>query len=152
MSPSLCQITGTGSAVVDVMAGEDEIGIWVAGAVRPGTTDEQIRTLRAAKLSGDWREIGGSLEMVGVLAVNVPGFPIPKPALAASAGHQTALVAAGIVPEQTPVENFTVEQVVSATLAKIEADRVAREEIEQIASDVATVDIERTLASVDWEE
>lgn len=149
---ALAHYDNTGSAVVDVMAGEDEIGIWIAGAVRPGTTDEQIRTLRAAKLSGDWREIGGSLEMVGVLAVNVPGFPIPKPSLAASAGHQTALVAAGIVPEQTPVENFTVEEVVSATLAKIEADRVAREEIERIASDVASVDIERTLASMDWED
>lgn len=65
----------TGSAVADVIAGEDEFGIWLAGALRPGLAPERIRELMAADVSGDWRRIGGSLELVGVLAVNVPGFP-----------------------------------------------------------------------------
>ena len=65
----------TGSAVADVMAGEDEFGIWLAGALRPGLAPERIRELMAADVSGDWRRIGGALELVGVLAVNVPGFP-----------------------------------------------------------------------------
>lgn len=70
----------TGLAVADVVCGEDEFGIWVAGAVRPGTPEEQVHVLRASSPSGDWRTIGGRLELVAVLMVNMPGFP----ALAAS--------------------------------------------------------------------
>ena len=83
----------TASAVADVHAGEDEHGIWVAGALRPGVTPEQIRTLRASAPSGDWRPINGRLEMVAVCQVNVPGFPITRARVAS--GHMYALVAAG---------------------------------------------------------
>lgn len=72
-----------GAAVVDVAAGDDEHGIWIAGALRPGVTPEQVRALRASSLSGDWRTIGGALELVALLCVNVPGFPVPR-AVAAS--------------------------------------------------------------------
>lgn len=65
----------TGSAVADVVAGEDEHGIWVSGALRSTVPAEQIRELMAADVSGDWRRVGGNLELVGILAVNVPGFP-----------------------------------------------------------------------------
>lgn len=148
---TMAHYDNTGHCAADVMAGEDEVGIWVAGALRPGISDEQMRTLRGAKMSGDWRSIGGNLEMVAVLAVNVPGFPIPRPALAASGGRSEALVAAGVVPETKGVENFTVEEVVSATLAKIEADRAAREEIQRISAALAAEDIERTVSSVQME-
>nr|DAV81443.1 MAG TPA: minor head component F [Caudoviricetes sp.] len=87
----------TGAVVVDVAAGEDSHGIWVAGAVRPGTTPDQIRALRAAPLSGDWRTIGGNLELVGALAVNVPGFPVPRPAGRIDSDEMVTLVAAGVV-------------------------------------------------------
>lgn len=88
----------TGAAVADVSAGEDEYGIWVAGATRPGTTDEQLRALSAASLSGDWRPISGRLELVALLAVNVPGFPVPRGAHSLVAGGQPrSLVAAGLV-------------------------------------------------------
>src|SRR5205085_943051 len=51
--------------------------------------------LRASAPSGDWRRIGGNLELVGLLAVNVPGFPVPRPqVLTAAGGQQLALVAA----------------------------------------------------------
>lgn len=86
----------TGSAVADVAAGEDAWGIYVAGACRPGLTDEQVRVLRASPLSGDWRAHGRGLELVAALAVNSPGFPVPR-AIAAS-GAQLALVAAGAAP------------------------------------------------------
>lgn len=68
----------TGRAVADVAAGEDAYGIWVAGSIRPGVTEEQVRTLKASPLSGDWRRVGGNLELVAALAVNSPGFPIPR--------------------------------------------------------------------------
>ena len=83
----------TASAVADVHAGEDAYGIWVAGALRPGTTPEQIRSLRASAPSGDWRPIKGSLELVAVCQVNVPGFPIARARVAS--GQVMALVAAG---------------------------------------------------------
>jgi hypothetical protein len=83
----------TASAVMDVNIGEDAHGIWVAGALRPEVTDEQLRTLRASSVSGDWRPINGALELVAVCAVNVPGFPIPRALVAG--GEPLALVAAG---------------------------------------------------------
>lgn len=66
----------TGYAVADVVTGEDSFGIWFSGALRPDVTDEQIRALRGSGISGDWRRIGGNLELVAALAVNTPGFPI----------------------------------------------------------------------------
>lgn len=86
----------TGSAVADVAVGNDEHGIWVAGAVRPGTDVHRIRELRASgQVSGDWRRIGGQLRLVGLLAVNVPGYPVPKIGTRVASGAQLALVAAG---------------------------------------------------------
>jgi hypothetical protein len=83
----------TASAIADVHAGEDAYGIWVAGSVRPGSTPEQIRALRASAPSGDWRPIKNSLELVAVCQVNVPGFPIARARVAS--GQVMALVAAG---------------------------------------------------------
>lgn len=87
----------TGSAIADVASGADEHGIWLAGALRPGTTPAQVRALRAAALSGDWRRIGGNLRLVAALAVNVPGFPIPRTAARVASGAQRTLVASGVV-------------------------------------------------------
>lgn len=75
----------TGSVVADVVAGEDSYGIWFAGVLRPNLTDDQVAALAASALSGDWRRTATGLELVAALAVNVPGFPIPRSALAASA-------------------------------------------------------------------
>jgi hypothetical protein len=86
----------TGSAVADVAVGNDEHGIWVAGAIRPDAPASKVRDLRAAgQLSGDWRRIGGQLRLVGLLAVNVPGFPVPKLQTRIASGAPLALVAAG---------------------------------------------------------
>jgi hypothetical protein len=65
----------TALAAADVTAGEDAFGIWVSGAIRPDLHPNQIRGLMASDVSGDWRRIGGNLELVAVLSVNVPGFP-----------------------------------------------------------------------------
>lgn len=82
----------TGTVAADVRAGEDKFGIWVTGALRSHLTDEDIRAFRAAPLSGDWRRISGKLELVGALAVNVPGFPVPRVrALVASGETETLL-------------------------------------------------------------
>lgn len=86
----------TRSAIMDVAAGEDKHGIWVAGALRPDVTEGQLRSIRASSVSGDWRPINGKLELVAVCAVNAPGFPIPRARVAS--GAPIALVAAGIEP------------------------------------------------------
>lgn len=87
----------TGWAVADVVVGNDSHGIWVAGAVRHGADPDRVHELRAAgQVSGDWRSIGGKLRLVGLLAVNVPGFPVPKLASKYASGQQLALVAAGM--------------------------------------------------------
>lgn len=105
----------TGARVARVCFGEDSHGIWCAGAVCPEASDEQVRVLRESPLSGDWRIIGGNHELVAVLAVNAPGFPIaasadlgwlPNEREAARAGfvngEQVSLVASGMVRRPAP--------------------------------------------------
>lgn len=115
----------TGSAIADVHAGEDSYGIWVAGALRPGTTPEQVRALRASAPSGDWRVINNRLELVAVCQVNVPGFPVPRAQIVAS-GAVSALVAAGTQVlarmKQSPMDEL------SQRIAAIEAHELKRAE------------------------
>lgn len=82
---------------------------WGCGALMPGIDEATLRVIRATTLSGDWRRIGGALELIVGLSVGGPGFPVAREALAASAishladskpetffanGVQTSLVAA----------------------------------------------------------
>lgn len=89
-----------------VTAKDGKHGIWITGALKSGLTDADLQSLRAAAPSGDWRRPspGSPLEMVGILGVNVAGFPVPR-SLAASAlledaeddkSEVLALVAAGL--------------------------------------------------------
>lgn len=93
----------TCAAWADVSVGEDEFGIWFAGIVRPGTSAEVIHAARASVLSGDWRHIGGGLELVAALSVNAGGFPIARsePSHAAGFAHadgmQLSLLGAGML-------------------------------------------------------
>ncbi|MBO0820276.1 MAG: hypothetical protein J2P26_05440 [Nocardiopsaceae bacterium] len=87
----------TGAALAAVRAGEDAHGIWVAGALLPDAGDTGVATLRRAPLSGDWRVIGGRQELVAALAVNTPGFPIPRTRTGAD-DVPHAVVAAGALP------------------------------------------------------
>src|SRR5690625_223734 len=88
----------TGSVVADVRATDGIHGIWLTGVLRPNVSPTQIRELRAAPLSGDWRDMGGNLELVAALAVNMPGFPVPRPGAMVASGSVKTLVAAGMIP------------------------------------------------------
>jgi hypothetical protein len=118
----------TGWAVADVRAGEDHHGIWVSGVVRPGVDLGKLSELAAAPLSGDWRNIGGGLEMVAALAVNTPGFPVVN--VRRHAGQDIALVAAGAIAPEAPqasVAELSVREVVQAELSRERrAQRAAR--------------------------
>lgn len=93
----------TGWAWADVRVGDDDHGVWVAGAARPLDAD-QLRTVRAAALSGDWRRIGGSLELVAALSVNVPGFPVPRRVEARVASGECQALVASAAPRPPTVE------------------------------------------------
>jgi len=140
---ALAHYDNTGTNAANVSAGEDKYGIWIAGAVNPYASEEQVYALRTAALSGDWREIGGSLEMIAALAVNVPGFPIPRVALAASAGEQTSLVAAGIVPPRHI--GMTVDQIKSVVIETIES-REAQQQMAALRRKYTTARMERLRA------
>ena len=103
----------TSTAVADVSVGEDEHGIWCAGWVRPGVDDNTVTALLASDVSGDWREIGGQMEMIAALAVNVAGFPIA----AVHNKSQVTLVAAGVVHHE--------EDALAALIAKASEYAVA---------------------------
>jgi hypothetical protein len=110
----------TGAQVAQVCAGEDAHGVWFAGAVAPGIDDLRMHKLRASAVSGDWRPVGGSLELVAALMVNTPGFPIPR-ARVASAAELAPLVAANVVPnpiqepQEAPVSKFFKDDYVQIT-------------------------------------
>lgn len=64
----------TRSAFADVAIGENDIGIWINGGLRPETTPEAIRAAMASGFSGDWRWMGDGYELIALSAVNTPGF------------------------------------------------------------------------------
>jgi len=134
----------TGTVAADIVCGEDDYGIWFSGAVRDGA---DVATVMAAPPSGDWRAIGGSLELVGALAVNVQGFPIPRTEMAVQQGVQTSLIVFGTQPvvqvDGAPVDDSIVEAVVAALEARTEkrgkvaeASSVIREERLRLLSDM----------------
>lgn len=86
----------TGRVAAWVTIGEDDHGIWCTGALRPDLDPDQAASFAAAAPSGDWRWLGGSLELIAVLAVNTPGFPIAR----FEDDHQVALVASGYAPQR----------------------------------------------------
>jgi hypothetical protein len=115
----------TRSAVADVVAGEDEFGIWVSGAMRPDVTPTQLRAFRASEPSGDWRMRDGQLELCAICQVNTAGFPVTPRALVSS-GEVVSLVAAGMVGHEVQRAGLTetVAQL-SAEVAALKAEREA---------------------------
>ncbi|MBT2265912.1 hypothetical protein [Rhodococcus erythropolis] len=90
----------TGTAVAVVRCTDGLWGPWLSGRILPGIDDDRIDELRRSGVSGDWRSIqrgSNKLELVAVLAVNVPGFPVPRTRALAASGMRS-LIAAGIPP------------------------------------------------------
>lgn len=133
----------TGTVVADVAAGEDQWGIWLNGMLRPGVTNAQARALQAATISGDWRSIGGKAEFVAALAVNVPGFPIPRPELAASAYDPDAIqsmVAVGVV--QLDPNALDPDRVASLVVSKLTARDRRAARVRALQDDMRRVRLE----------
>lgn len=81
------------ATVARVSCGEDEFGIWVAGWMLPGAAPARVEQFLASPVSGDWRRVGGSLELIAVCSVNAPGFPVPRARVSFSSGEQRSLIA-----------------------------------------------------------
>lgn len=92
--PASDHYDNTGVPAAVVAAGEDQWGIWVAGALTPESDERDAAQLRRSPLSGDWRRINGAMELVAALAVNTPGFPVVS---MTASGEPEALVAVGVI-------------------------------------------------------
>ena len=118
----------TSASVADVTAGEDDHGIWVAGAIREGVEPREVRKLMASTLSGDWRRVvvggRGSLELVAALAVNVPGFPTPRTRFSSTPMGQMSLTAAGVLQAAPSIDSDKTAKL-SASRAVFRQMRVA---------------------------
>lgn len=133
---TLAHYDNTGTAAMDVAAGEDAYGIWVAGRVRPNLSENDRQILRASPPSGDWRRIGGNLELVAVLCVNSGGFPIPRPHGMVASGHVQSLVAAGMVVTTNPEQTYPGLSASDLKYLKAMADRGRVEEARALAAKV----------------
>lgn len=81
----------TATVGADVMVSDGKYGPWACGVVRTDLSGEDLHRFRMSMPSGDWRRIAGSLDLVGVLHVNTPGFSGPRTLVAS--GEPLALVA-----------------------------------------------------------
>ena len=107
-----------------VAVGEDEFGIWYHGYVLPGTDPDTVARCRSLGISGDWRRVGGNLELVGALSVNARGFPLARPSAFSSAGRQTCLTGAGALA--MPEANVLAEAVADGVYIPLDPEsRVA---------------------------
>jgi hypothetical protein len=88
----------TCAVVAKARVGENRHGVWIAGALEPGVSADQVSRMLACRLSGDWAphpERPGWREFVAALLVPVPGFPMARtaPSLRVADG---ALVASAV--------------------------------------------------------
>jgi hypothetical protein len=92
------------SAVAKVCAYDDEFGIAVTGWINPYADQARVDQFMSLPVSGDWRPIGGELELIAVCSVNTPGFPVPRARVAFSNGAQQSLIGTfGVTPVRGPV-------------------------------------------------
>lgn len=124
----------TGDEVAVVRAGEDEFGIWVAGAAVPEADPRKLAKLRRSPLSGDWRAVDGNLELTAALAVNVPAFPV----FSMDGEERLALVAAGTVVNELDPDLVFEELVQDGQEYSVEDDEAQEDrawELRQIDED-----------------
>ena len=114
----------TGTAVADITTGEDRHGIWMSGALRPGLDPATIRVLMASGVSGDWRNVRGNLELVGLLSVNVPGFPVVRVREAEGLVASLLMPAVQIPAEQSSALDPVIDRLAS-TIGRSRRERVA---------------------------
>lgn len=132
----------TGTAVAVVRCTDGLWGPWLSGRILPGIDDDRIDELRRSGVSGDWRSIqrgSNNLELVAVLAVNVPGFPVPRTRALAASGMRS-LIAAGVPPTRKhhvePEPSITASAIAMHVRAEIRASAIRESRRETAAKRV----------------
>lgn len=138
----------TGTQVARVVAGEDEYGIWVAGQALP-VGEGDFQRFRAAAPSGDWRRIAGGQELVAALMVNVPGFPVPRPALAASGGRVISMVAINPVLPSYGLAVANADEIATAVVKRMREGERRASRIREMRRTVNGPRVQALVASVE---
>ncbi|KLN67614.1 hypothetical protein ABM90_31230 [Rhodococcus erythropolis] len=132
----------TGTAVAVVRCTDGLWGPWLSGRILPGIDDDRIEELRRSGVSGDWRSIqrgSNNLELVAVLAVNVPGFPVPRTRALAASG-MGSLIAAGVPPTRKhhvePESPITASAIASHVRAELRASAIRESRREAVTQRV----------------
>lgn len=132
----------TGTAVAVVRCTDGLWGPWLSGRILPGIDDDRIDELRRSGVSGDWRSIqrgSNNLELVAVLAVNVPGFPVPRTRALAASGMRS-LIAAGVPPTRKhhvePEPPITASAIASHVRAELRASAIRESRREAVTQRV----------------
>lgn len=130
-SKMMDHLSNTENAAGYLVAGTDEHGIWVAGAIAPNLPADKLERLRRHAGSGDWRaealsSVGkDGYELFAVVAVNAPGYPIPQARIAAAAEDEGFTI-------------WTSSLVASADTPRTDLELVA-EALTALASEVASI-------------
>mgnify|MGYP003542344978 FL=1 len=121
----------------DVAIGEDDFGIWVSGIVRPGTSNEMVHAARASGQSGDWRRIGGNLELIISQCVNAEGFPKRRTrAFGHDSDYMLTLTGAGFITPKAPAApSITVPPAMQYL-----ANKFATDEAREVVASMAELD------------
>jgi hypothetical protein len=77
-----------------VRVGEDQFGIWMAGALRSDLNDLEVQHMRTHGPSGDWRPYKRTSELVAAFCVPIQGFPIRRALVASANGAVSAIISA----------------------------------------------------------
>lgn len=100
--------------------GENDHGVWIAGALAPGVTGPQVARMMACQLSGDWRphrKRPGFREFTAALVVPVPAFT------AASMKVEDHVLVASAVPVRLVSNRPLLASVIGATDLPVADDR-----------------------------
>jgi hypothetical protein len=90
-----------------VRCGEDEKNnaIWFSGVLAPEADERDLQVFGRQKVSGDWREVAGNMELAEILVLSrrEPGFPLPRVSM--ENGRQRSLTAASPIGAIVEREN-----------------------------------------------
>lgn len=134
----------TCSVVATACVGENEHGVWIAGALLPDVDVAMVRRMMACRLSGDWRthlDRHGWREFVAALLVPVPGFPMARVA------PSVEIAEGELVASSVPVRMLIGDQPL-ALRARVQAaaERIGRDTSSRRAAAVARVRSHRVAA------
>jgi len=126
-----------GCAVADVAVFDTPKGMYIAGALRPTITPEQLRALRGSDISPDWRNIRGNLECVALLAVNTSGFITAALVASGSEADASDAVAPGHVAAHVSLGTGEVMALVAAGMRTHGAAEVESATIASLRAEIA---------------